>query len=361
MTKGLDLKLKKASLIFATVIIFALTVMAPASAIVDKSEEFYVADYAGVLTERTKQDIIDTNEVLEDHTGGQIVVVTVEYLDGLYSDEYAVRLMNDWGVGDADKNNGMLLLLATEENKAWLTQGAGIDSAFDSDKIGSLLDEYFWDDFDNGEFDKAVSGLFTQLVNWYEDYYDFDIDAAGPSGSGGTSRPEDSSAPDASPLAKALTPVVLILIVWFIVARARRARKNREYRRLHPPVPPPPEEHTDQNVTYNVHNYNYNPPGGYGWHKPAKPPRHGGGFFGGSGRDKPRERSTGGFFSGSNSSIKPSSPPKTHSGGFFSGGRSGGGGAGRSGGGGAGRGGSGGSGGRSGGGGHSSGGGGGRR
>jgi len=168
--------MKKASLIFVIVIILALTVIAPASAIVSQSEEFYVADYSGVLTDGTKQDIIDKNAALEHYTGGQIVVVTVEYLDGLFSDEYAVRLMNDWGVGDATKNNGMLLLLATEENKAWLTQGAGIEKVFDSDTINSLLDNYFWDDFDNREFDSAVSSLFAQLVGWYEDYYNVSLE-----------------------------------------------------------------------------------------------------------------------------------------------------------------------------------------
>lgn len=340
--------MRKAPLFIVAAMIFALALLSPAYALVDKSGEFYVADYSGVLKDATKQRIIEANEAIESNSGGQIVVVTVEYLDGLYADEYAVRLMNDWGVGDADKNNGMLLLLATEENKAWLTQGAGIDTVFDSDKINSYLDKYFWDDFDNGEFDKAVGGLFARLAGWYEDFYDFDIDAAGPAGEG--SAPGDSSIPPASPLAKALTPIVLVLIVWFIAVKIKRARKNREYRRQHPPEPPPPGESADQNVTYNVHNYNYGTRGGFAPRKREKPPKRGSGFFGEPSTDRPKERSGVGLFGASNSSVKPASPPKTRSGGFGGGHSSSSGG---------GRGGS--SGGRSGGGGHSGGGGGGRR
>jgi uncharacterized protein len=139
--------------------------------VVPQSEEHYVADYAGVLAEATKEGIIRTNALLEEKTGGQIVVVTVEYLDGMYSDEYAVKLFNDWGVGDKDKDNGMLLLLAVNEGKAWLTQGAGIANAFSDDIINSYLDSYFWREFDNGNFDTAVRNLFDPLVWWYEDYY----------------------------------------------------------------------------------------------------------------------------------------------------------------------------------------------
>jgi uncharacterized protein len=87
----------------------------------------------------------------------------VQYLDGYYSDEYALQLFNDWGVGDAEKNNGMLLLLATMEGKAWLTQGAGIKNDFTDTYINELLDEYFWKDFDKGNFDAAVNKLFPKL------------------------------------------------------------------------------------------------------------------------------------------------------------------------------------------------------
>lgn len=145
--------------------------LSPALAFVEKTEEFYVADYAGVLSDETEKNIIAENLKLYEATGGQIVIVTVQYLDGYYSDEYANQLFNDWGVGSAEKNNGMLLLLATMEGKAWLTQGAGIANDFTNDYINELLDDYFWKDFDRGDFDAAVNKLFPQLIGWYEDYY----------------------------------------------------------------------------------------------------------------------------------------------------------------------------------------------
>ncbi len=157
---------------FAFIMLAAL-VMAPAFAIVDKTEEFYVADYAGVLRPSTKENIINYNGYLEQSmNGAQIVVVAVEYLDGMYSDEYALEVMNDWGVGSSEYNNGMVLVFATKENKGWLATGDGIDDYFTDDVAGEYLDDYFWDSYDAGDYDGAVSSLFTELVEWYEGYYD---------------------------------------------------------------------------------------------------------------------------------------------------------------------------------------------
>ena len=85
-----------------------------AQALVEQSADFFVADYANVLTEVTRQDIISANIDLEQEcSGAQIVIVTIEYLNGVPSDEYATKLFNDWEVGSREANNGMLLLLVT--------------------------------------------------------------------------------------------------------------------------------------------------------------------------------------------------------------------------------------------------------
>ncbi len=74
-----------------------LLVSVPALAVVSQSPEYYVADYAGVLSDTLEQKIISSDVDLEQKCdGAQIVVVTVDYLDGMLSDEYALQLFNDW-------------------------------------------------------------------------------------------------------------------------------------------------------------------------------------------------------------------------------------------------------------------------
>lgn len=170
-------KTRRALLFILTVMLFTAASLLPAYAFVEQSEEYYVADYAHVLSSNTEDRIIKDNQRLFNMSGGEIVIVTVEYLDGYYTDEYAVSLFNSWGVGSRERNNGMLLLLAVQENKAWLTQGDGIADTFTSDKINNLLEDRFFPEFDKGNYDKAVNSLFDKLIDWYESYYSFDINS----------------------------------------------------------------------------------------------------------------------------------------------------------------------------------------
>jgi uncharacterized membrane protein YgcG len=144
----------------------------PALALVGQSDAYYVADEAGVLSDEIERKIISSNADLEQKCdGAQIVVVTVQYLDGMKADEYAVTLFNNWGVGDKEANNGMLLLLATGENKAWLTVGDGIAGSMTNRKIDSYLEQFFWTEFDKGNYETATSNLLEALFSWFADYY----------------------------------------------------------------------------------------------------------------------------------------------------------------------------------------------
>lgn len=209
---------KTFSFILALCLFLSLGVSA--FAVVDQSESFYVADYSNVLSNDTEQMIINYNGSLEQQCqGAQIVVVTVDYLDGMYSDEYAYQLFNDWGVGSADYNNGMLLLLAIQENKAWLAYGLGLSSLIDSDQVDSLLDKYFWKDFDRGNYDEAVTSLFNALLAWYDEQYDAQVVQSGTSVSSGNEYYTGYSQPSfGERLSHVLGSIIEILVVIAVLS-----------------------------------------------------------------------------------------------------------------------------------------------
>ena len=211
------------SLISAFVLLLALAV--PAHAVVSQSSGFYCADYANVLSADTEQMIIDYNGALEQQCrGAQLVVVTVDYLDGMYCDEYAYQLFNDWGVGSGQYNNGMLLLLAVEESKAWLAYGLGLNSEISSDDVDNLMEKYFWDDFDAGEYDKAVTKLFKALLKWYDDLYGSNVSNAAKTSSSSGVYQQNSyvGSGSSSPLSGIIRLVILIIILNAIFGGRRR-------------------------------------------------------------------------------------------------------------------------------------------
>ena len=158
--------------LFAVLLVLA-ALWLPAFAVAEPTADFYVADYAGVLSAELEKKIIDCNGALEQQCdGAQFVVLTVNYLDGMYSDEYAAEVFREWGIGDAEENNGVLLLLAVQENKGWLMAGYGIQSRFDAD---SMMDGKFWKSFDNGKYDEAVGRVMNDVLDWFDDNYGTDI------------------------------------------------------------------------------------------------------------------------------------------------------------------------------------------
>ena len=158
---------------FLIILLIAFTLMPGALALVTQSEDYYVTDSAGVLSEATRRYIIEHNEGLEHLCdGAQVVVVTIDYLrDGMFADEVAMQLFNEWEVGNREANNGMLLLLVSAERKGWLIVGAGITNVWTGSKIEQFLNEHFWPDVDAGNYDIAVRTTFDKLLEWYAESY----------------------------------------------------------------------------------------------------------------------------------------------------------------------------------------------
>ena len=130
-----------------------------------------VADLAGVLESATVERIVSKGKTLTDATGAAIVVVTVDFLNGMDIDDYATQLFNDWNIGDARENNGLLVLLAIGEEDYYLLQGAGLQSALSSSTLSEYAWDYLEDDFAAGNYDAGVNKLYDVLYEWFEDYY----------------------------------------------------------------------------------------------------------------------------------------------------------------------------------------------
>ena len=73
------------------------------------AELLYVTDLAGVLSADTEEYIALRNDALYAATGAQFAILTVDALPAGYdSESYCYEVFNAWGVGSAEKNNGLL-------------------------------------------------------------------------------------------------------------------------------------------------------------------------------------------------------------------------------------------------------------
>ncbi len=95
-----------------------------------------LSDFADVLDPTAEGRITRLLSEQREATGVQMVVVTVPGLAlqggaGMTIEAYGKALFNAWGVGGADRNDGIMLLMDTESREARIALGAGYDPVYD--------------------------------------------------------------------------------------------------------------------------------------------------------------------------------------------------------------------------------------
>ena len=86
-----------------------------------------VVDSANLLSDATRQDLDAKLRAYDDSSGNQLVVVTVQSLDGYEIADWGYKLGRHWGIGDRDKNTGVLLIVDVGEHKQRIEVGYGLE------------------------------------------------------------------------------------------------------------------------------------------------------------------------------------------------------------------------------------------
>ena len=121
----------------------------------EKGQDFYVSNPDAVITPETEKQLNELCTRLEKNTEVELAVVVVKDFDTPYTTySFARDLFNHWGIGKADKNNGVLLFLSSERRDIQIITGKGVEGILTDSKSGEILDDNFeWlsnNDFDNG-------------------------------------------------------------------------------------------------------------------------------------------------------------------------------------------------------------------
>lgn len=157
-------------LVFTLILFFSFS--QSSNAIVSPTNEFYVNDYANVLSEDTKNYILENSAKLYDKTGAQIVVVTVKNMDGSAIEDYANDVFNKFGIGNKDKKNGLLILLSVEDRKSRIEVGYGLEGFLTDGKTGRVQDQYMIPYFKNNDYDLGIKNGYQAFYKLISNHYD---------------------------------------------------------------------------------------------------------------------------------------------------------------------------------------------
>lgn len=145
-------------------------------AVVQQTPEFYVNDYANIISDETEQYIININKDLYNKTGAQIVVVSVSSLDGYSIEDYALEVFRSYGIGDKVKNNGVLFLVSVEDRETRIEVGSGLEGRITDGKAGRILDNYVIPYFKDNNWNSGIENGFNAILEEVTSEYDISLD-----------------------------------------------------------------------------------------------------------------------------------------------------------------------------------------
>ena len=169
-----NIKKKMASIIIM-MILFLNILGIKSFALVEPTYDFYVNDYANLLSSDVEQYIISTNKTLNSQTGAQIVVVTVQNLEGQSLEEYSTELFRKFGIGDKTKNNGVLMLLALEERQMRIEVGYGLEGVLTDGKTGRIQDEYIIPYLKENNWNEGIRNGYSKILEEVANEYQVDV------------------------------------------------------------------------------------------------------------------------------------------------------------------------------------------
>ena len=150
------------TLLVALLTAFAL--VAPAAAETFPSLTGRVVDAADILDPPTRSAIATMLTALEEKTTDQFVVATVTSLHGQSIEVYANRLANRWALGQKDRNNGVLLLVAPTERKVRIEVGYGLESTLTNQIAQEIIDQTIVPRFRTGDMAAGVANGVGDIV-----------------------------------------------------------------------------------------------------------------------------------------------------------------------------------------------------
>jgi uncharacterized protein len=125
----------------------------------------YVNDFAGILDNASASDLGNLITGIEKDTGAEIAVVIVDTLQGITIEEYAVELFEKWGIGKADEDNGLLILVAIQERQVRIEVGYGLEGIITDLEAGRIIDGIIVPSFKEGEYSRGIYDAVVTISN----------------------------------------------------------------------------------------------------------------------------------------------------------------------------------------------------
>lgn len=141
---------------FCCVLLIALCGIVSAASDFPAPYDPHVNDFAGIFSASEIADMQSVLAHIYEETGAEIVVVTVNTTEPYTPQEYRTELFEEWGVGNEEKDTGLLIVYAVTEQRIEVEAGYGLEGILPDSRIGRILDESYVPLRDAGEVSAGI-------------------------------------------------------------------------------------------------------------------------------------------------------------------------------------------------------------
>ena len=127
-----------------------------------------VNDFAGILKPDQQRALEARCKELREKTGAQLAVVTLKSLEGGQIDDFAVKLFKQWGIGQKDQKNGILLLVSIGDRKARIEVGYGLEPILPDALAGRILNEQLFPAFKQRRYADGLTAAVNRIIEIIE-------------------------------------------------------------------------------------------------------------------------------------------------------------------------------------------------
>jgi len=123
-----------------------------------------VVDGADIIDAQTETTLTQQLAAFEAQSSDQLVVATISSLNGRPLEEYANLLFRHWQLGQADENNGVLLLIAKNDRKIRIEVGYGLEGVLTDVLASLIINNVIVPKFRAGDFSGGIAEGANQII-----------------------------------------------------------------------------------------------------------------------------------------------------------------------------------------------------
>jgi uncharacterized protein len=175
----------------------------------------YVNDYAGVVSAEDERAMRRVIEAVHKETRAEIAVAVVDSIEPYATiDAYGIALAEAWGVGPADTDAGVILIVAVAERRVRIEVGGGLEGAITDGRAGEILDDFVVPYLRENNWGEGLKAGVGALAAEIAEEYGVDLESLGVAAQQPVSRSRSSSGTD-------IGDIVYFIIVFFFMITGR--------------------------------------------------------------------------------------------------------------------------------------------